>query len=75
MTAWEKEVKKLDLHRALLDHDLEVMILTHYNSFFCRKLEITINAIIYNISIYRTIKPVYLKQVSHLLLPLDETLF
>ncbi len=75
MKAYEKEIEKLELHRALIAHDIEVMVCTCYNSFFLKKLEITFQSLNYNIGVYRSIKPLHLKQVSHLLLPLDETLF
>lgn len=75
MTDWEKEIKKLDLHRALLRHDIDYMIVVAYNSFYLKQLEITLLALEYNIAIYRHHKPRYLKQVSHLILPLNETIF
>lgn len=75
MKAWEKEVEKLDLHRAYLAYDIEVMIIDCYSSFHLRKLEITYQALMYNIAVYRKWKPVHIKEVSHLLLPVDETLF
>lgn len=75
MKAWEKEVYRLDLHRACLRYDIDIMIATCYSSMFLRKLEITLQAVEYNIAIYRKIQPIYLKQVSHLLIPIDDALF
>jgi hypothetical protein len=75
MKAWEKEVYRLDLHRACLRYDIDVMVATCYNSMFLRKLEITLQAVEYNIAIYRKMKPLHIKNVSHHLLPLDDTLF
>lgn len=75
MNAWEVEVNRLDLNRAVLRYDIEQMIEFCYNSFYLRKLEIQLQAIEYNIAIYRSIKPLVLKQVSHLLIIVDSPLF
>lgn len=75
MNAWEKEVYRLDLHRACLRYDIDVMISTCYSSIFLRKLEITLQAVEYNIAIYRKMKPLYIKTVSHLLIPVDNAMF
>lgn len=75
MKAWEKEVYRLDLHRAYLRFEIEEMIFLCYNSFYLRKLEIQLNAVEYNIAVYRTKKPHYIREVSHLLFPLEWTLF
>lgn len=75
MKRWEKEVEKLDLHRALIRYDIDVIILTCYSRVFLAKLQITLLALEHNIGVYRQIKPQYLKEVSHLLLPVDNALF
>lgn len=75
MELWEKEVEKLDLHRALVRHDIDVMILTCYSAVFLSQLQITLLALEHNIKVYRTIKPSVLKQVSHLLTPVNDALF
>ena len=74
MMAWEKEVKKLDLHRALLRYDIDVMVHTCYSSMFLRKLEITLQAVEHNIAVYRKMKPLHIKMVSHHLIPVDNAL-
>lgn len=75
MTAWEKEVYRLDLNRALIRYDIDVIILTCYSRVFLNKLQITLLALEHNIGVYRQIKPLYIKEVSHLLIPVDDTLF
>jgi len=75
MKPWEKEVHRLDLNRACLRYDIDVMIVTCYSSMFLRKLEISLQAVEYNIAVYRKIQPLHLKEVSHLLLPVDSALF
>lgn len=75
MTDWEKEVERLDLNRGILRHDLDVMVSTCYNSFYCRQLELTIQCLEYNIAILRTHRPPVLKKVQHLLLPINESLY
>lgn len=75
MKDWEKEVYKLDLHRALIRYDIDVMVLTAYSVVFLHQLQITLLALEHNISVYRTIKPNTLKEVSHLLTPYNDALF
>jgi hypothetical protein len=75
MTAWEKEVYKLDVNRALLRYDIDVMIVTCYSTSFLQKMQITLLTIEYNISVYRKIQPKHIKEVSHLLMPIDEAMF
>lgn len=72
---YEKVLEKLDLHRALVRKDIDTMILTCYSSVFLNKLQITLLSIEHNIRIIRETKPRYMKQISHLLMPLDETIF
>jgi hypothetical protein len=75
MKNWEKEVAKLDLHRASVRYDIDVIILTCYSRVFLSKLQVTLLALEHNIGVYRKMKPRYLKEVSHLLLPVDNALF
>lgn len=72
---YEKVLEKLDLHRALVRKDIDTMIITCYSSVFLEKLQITLLSIEHNIKIIRKTKPRYMRQISHLLLPLDETIF
>lgn len=72
---WEKEVERLDLNRGILRHDLDVMVRTCYNSFYCRQLELTIQSLEYNIAVLRAHRPPVLKKIQHLLLPINESLY
>ena len=68
MMAWEKEVYRLDLNRALLIYDFEQLLILAYSSMYARRLEIAIKALEYNIAVYRKMKPLHIKSVSHHLL-------
>lgn len=75
MSAWETEVKRLDVNRGILRYDLDVMVATAYNSFYCRQLELTILSLEYNIAVLRAHRPPVLKKIAHLLLPINESLY